>query len=59
MKMRRTTIDLPEDLYTQAKMMALLINRPLAHLFRIALSDKIKQLKDGSRGRGDERSKQY
>lgn len=45
-KMTRTTIDLPSELFIQAKMMALLTGKPMAHLIRIALTEKIKELKE-------------
>jgi hypothetical protein len=45
MEMVKTTVELSRDLYTQAKMMALLTRKPMAHLIRIALAEKIKQLK--------------
>jgi len=45
MEMVRTTVDLPEDLYVQAKMMSILIRKPLAQLIRVALAEKIKELK--------------
>ena len=43
--MVKTTIELPRELYVQGKMMAILVGKPLAHLMRIALAEKIKELK--------------
>ena len=42
---KRTTIWLPVDIHTQAKMMALLTETSFSDLLRIALIEKIKQLK--------------
>lgn len=44
----RTTVDLPRELYVQAKMMSLLTGKPMSHLIRISLSEKIKQLKENA-----------
>jgi hypothetical protein len=42
----RTTIYLPRHLHEQAKIMAILTRTNLSRLMRIALIDKIKQLKE-------------
>ncbi len=49
MDMVKTTVELSRDLYTQAKMMALLTRRPMAHLIRIALVEKIRQMKEAQK----------
>lgn len=41
---KRTTIWLPVELHTQAKIMALLTEISFSDLLRIALNEKIKQL---------------
>jgi len=43
---KRTTVWLPRDIHTQAKMMALLTNTSFSDLLRISLTEKIKQLKE-------------
>lgn len=43
---KRTTIWLPIDLHTQAKIMAILTGTSFSDLLRIALSEKIKELKE-------------
>ena len=43
---KRTTIWLPVDIHTQAKMMALLTETSFSKLLRIALVEKMKQLKE-------------
>ena len=45
MEMVRTTIDLPRDLYIQAKIMSVLVGKPVSHIMRIALAEKIRELK--------------
>jgi len=42
----RTTVYLPAELYSSAKMMAVLTGRPVSFIMRIALADKIKELKN-------------
>jgi len=42
---KRTTIWLPVDIHTQAKIMALLTGTSFSELLRLALTEKIKQLK--------------
>ena len=46
MDMVRTTIEFPRDLYVEAKMMAILVGKPLSQLMRAALAEKIKELKE-------------
>ena len=43
---KRTTVWLPVDLHTEAKIMALLTGTSFSNLLRLALMEKIKQLKD-------------
>jgi len=43
---KRTTIWLPVDIHTQAKMMALYTESSFSDLLREALIEKIKQLKE-------------
>lgn len=45
MDMIKTTINLPKDLYVKAKMMSILVGKPVSHLMRVALAEKIKELK--------------
>jgi len=42
---KRTTIWLPIDIHTQAKMMAVLTGKSFSKILRIALSKEIKHLK--------------
>ena len=46
---KRTTIWLPVELHTEAKIMALLTGTSFSDLLRIALLEKIKQLKDNKK----------
>lgn len=46
MEMIRTTVELPKDLYIQAKLMAIFTEKPMSHLIRIAVAEKIKSLKE-------------
>lgn len=46
----RTTIYLPRTLHESAKIMAILTRTNLSHLIRIALSEKIKTLKEKEHG---------
>jgi len=43
---KRTTVWLPVDIHTQAKMMALLTETSFSDLLRVALVEKMKQLKE-------------
>ena len=45
MEMVRTSIDLPRDLYVQAKIMSVLVGKPVSQIMRIALAEKIRELK--------------
>ncbi len=45
----RTTIYIPRDLYAQAKMMSVLTERPVSYIIRVALAEKIKELKESQR----------
>ena len=44
MAMFKTTIEISEDLYMQAKLIALKNRKPVAHLIRKALADKVRQI---------------
>lgn len=45
----RTTVYIPRRLYESAKIMAVLTRTSVSHLMRIALSDKIKRLKENKK----------
>lgn len=46
----RTTVYLPRSLHESAKIMAILTRTNLSHFMRVALSEKIKELKGKERG---------
>jgi len=41
----RTTVYLPADLHTNVKMMAILTGKPVSYIMRIALAEKLRELK--------------
>jgi len=49
---KRTTVWLPIDIHTQAKMMAILTETSFSNLLRVALIEKIKQLKEKNATKG-------
>jgi hypothetical protein len=44
----KTTIYMPKDLHVSAKMAAILTGKPLSYLMRVALAEKIKEIKEQS-----------
>lgn len=40
-----TTVHLTKEMHDQTKMMALLTGKPMSHIIRMAISDKLKELK--------------